>query len=72
MGRKKAGELKSLFRKQHQSKGMELLSKRIDLLNREYSSVIQTEVSDVLKNKEVAGTLVSIKVPLPLSHISQN
>jgi hypothetical protein len=72
VGRKKAGELKSLFRKQHQSKGMELLSKRIDLLNREYSSVIQTEVSDVLKNKEVAGTLVSIKVPLPLSQISQN
>ena len=72
VGRKKAGELKSLFRKQHQSKGMELLSKRIELLNREYSSFIQTEVSDVLKNKEVAGTLVSIKVPLPLSHISQN
>jgi len=72
VGRKRAGELKSLFRKQHQSKGMELLNKRIELLNREYSSVIQTEVSDVLKNKEVAGTLVSIKVPLPLSQISQN
>ena len=29
VGRKKAEELKSLFRKQHQSKGMELLNKRI-------------------------------------------
>lgn len=72
VGRKKAGELKSLFRKQHQSKGMELLNKRIELLNKEYSSVVKTEVADVIKNKEVSGTLVSIKVPLTLSQISQN
>jgi tetratricopeptide (TPR) repeat protein len=72
VGRKKAGELKSLLRKQHQSKGMKLISKRIELLNKEYSSVIQTEVNDVMKNKEVAGTLVSIKVPLTLSEHSQN
>ena len=72
VGRKKAGELKSLFRKQHQSKGMELISKRIELLNKEYSSVIQTEVADVVKNNEVAGTLVSIKVSLTLSKPLQN
>ena len=72
VGRKKAGELKSLFRKQHQSKGMELISKRIELLNKEYSSVIQTEVADVVKNNEVAGTLVSIKVPLTFSKSMQN
>lgn len=72
VGRKKAGELKSIFRKQHQSKGMELISKRIELLNKEYSSVIQTKVTDVIKNKEVTGTLVSIKVPLTLSKTLQN
>ena len=72
VGRKKAGELKSLFRKQHQSKGMELLNKRIELLNKEYRSVIQTDVTDVVKNKEIAGTLVSIKIPLTLSEHTQN
>lgn len=72
VGRKKSGELKSLFRKQHQSKGMELISKRIELLNKEYSSVIQTEVADVVKNNEVAGTLVSIKIPLTFSKTLQN
>lgn len=67
VGRKKAEELKSLFRKQHKSKGMELLSKRIKLLNSEYSSTIQTEITDVIKNSEVAGTLVTIKIPVMLS-----
>ena len=51
---------------------MQLISKRIELLNKEYSSVIQTEVTDVIKNKEVTGTLVSIKVPLALSKTLQN
>jgi tetratricopeptide (TPR) repeat protein len=72
VGRKKAGELKGAFRKQHQSKGIELINKRIELLNKEYSSVIKTEIEDVIKNKEIAGTLVSIKVPLTLSEHSQN
>lgn len=72
VGRKKSGELKSLFRKQHQSKGMELLNKRIKLLNKEYSSTIQTEISDVMNNNEVAGTLVTIKVPVKLSEPMQN
>ena len=67
VGRKKAEELKSLFRKQHESKGMELLSKRIKLLNKEYGSTIQTDVTDVIKNNEVTGTLVSVKVPVKLS-----
>jgi sensor histidine kinase YesM len=72
VGRKKAGELKTLFRKQHQSKGMELLSKRIKLLNNEYSSTIETSITDVIKNKEVAGTLVTIKIPVLISEPLQN
>jgi tetratricopeptide (TPR) repeat protein len=67
VGRKKAEELKSLFRKQHQSKGMELLNKRIKLLNTEYSSSIETAITDVLNYDEVTGTLVTIKIPLKLS-----
>ena len=72
VGRKKAGELKSVFRKQHQSKGMELISKRINLVNKEYGSTIQTETMDVMKNNEVKGTLVTIKVPVTLSEHLQN
>ena len=72
VGRKKAEELKSLFRKQHQSKGMELLSKRIKLLNKEYSSAIQIDVKDVMKGNEVTGTLVSVKVPVKSSVHLQN
>jgi tetratricopeptide (TPR) repeat protein len=72
VGRKKAEELKSLFRKQHQSRGMELLSKRFKLLNGEYNSSIETMIADVIKDNEVSGTLVTIKVPTQLSLPSQN
>ena len=67
VGRSKAGELKSLFRKQHESKGMALLEKRFKLLNEEYRSEIQAEVTDVIMNNKVAGTLVTIKIPVKLS-----
>ena len=59
-------------RKQHQSMGMELLNKRIKLLNKEYSSTIQTDITDVMKNNEIAGTLVSVKIPIKLSEPLQN
>ena len=72
VGRAKAAELKSLFRQKHQSKGMELLSKRFKLLNEEYSSNINTTITDVLNNNEVAGTLVTIKVPVKLSEHQLN
>jgi hypothetical protein len=64
VGRKKAEELKSLFRKQHQSKGMELLTKRFKLLNEEFGSSIQAMVTDKTGNNEDTGTLVTIKIPV--------
>jgi LytS/YehU family sensor histidine kinase len=67
VGRKKAAELKSLFRKEHKSKGMELLSKRFKLLAKEFGSDIETTVEDVVEKNEVAGTIVTIKVPLSFS-----
>ena len=70
VGRKKAAELKSLYRKEHKSKGMELLSKRFKLLAKEYGSDIETKVSDIIINNEIAGTLVSLKVPLKISKAS--
>ncbi len=67
VGRKKAEELKSLYRKEHKSKGMELLSKRFNLLSKEYGTVIQTRVTDLMDNGNAAGTLVEITVPLGLT-----
>jgi tetratricopeptide (TPR) repeat protein len=71
-GRKKSDELKSLFRREHKSKGMELLSKRFKLLSKEYGSAIETSITDVMNNGEVAGTLVTIKVPAELSLTIKN
>jgi LytS/YehU family sensor histidine kinase len=70
VGRKKSEDLKSHFRKQHHSKGMELLSKRITLLNKEYNSTIKTEITNILEKNEVTGTLVSIKIPEKISQAS--
>ena len=66
VGRKKSAELKSLYRKEHKSKGMELLSKRFKLLAKEYGSDIETKISDVTNNIDITGTLVRINVPILL------
>jgi tetratricopeptide (TPR) repeat protein len=67
IGRKKAAEIKSLYRKGHTSKGMELLSKRFNLLSKEYGEAIQTTVTDLGDNGDATGTLVKIDVPFSLS-----
>lgn len=67
VGRKRSAELKSRFRKEHKSKGMELLSRRFKLLAKEYGSDIQTEYKDVMNGNEIAGTRVTIKVPMEFS-----
>lgn len=72
VGRKKSMELKSVFKKNHISKGMELLSKRFNLLNKEYSTNINIAITDVLKNNDVSGTLVSIKIPATFPEYFQN
>ena len=67
VGRKRSSELKSLYRKEHKSKGMELLSKRFKLLAKEYGSEVQTTVTDIENGKD-SGTIVTIKVPGKLKH----
>jgi LytS/YehU family sensor histidine kinase len=66
VGRKMALELKSLYRKEHRSRGMELLSKRFNLLSKEYGSDIQTNVEDLYNNDGAIGTRVTVTVPYPL------
>jgi len=66
VGRKMSEELKSLYRKEHRSRGMELLSKRFSLLSKEYGSDIQTGIQDLHDNGTATGTLVTITVPSSL------
>jgi LytS/YehU family sensor histidine kinase len=66
VGRKMSAELKSLYRKEHRSKGMELLSKRFTLLSKEYGSDIQTGIEDLHDNGTATGTRVTITVPSSL------
>jgi len=67
VGRKMATELKSLYRKEHRSRGMELLSKRFNLLSKEYGSDIRTIVEDLHDNGTATGTRVAITVPYSLT-----
>jgi len=67
VGRKKSMELKSLYRKEHKSKGMELLSKRFSLLSKEYGAEIKITVTDLMNSGEAMGTLVEITLPVSLN-----
>jgi tetratricopeptide (TPR) repeat protein len=69
VGREKAGEMRSIYRKEHQSKGMELLSRRFDLLSKQYGTKIETTIIDLVENNEPAGTEVDISVPVSLIEI---
>lgn len=63
VGRKKAEDLKSTYRKEHRSKGMELLSQRFNLLSKEYGQNIQTTITDLTNSGNATGTLVKITIP---------
>jgi tetratricopeptide (TPR) repeat protein len=67
VGRKLSAELKSLYRKEHRSRGMELLSKRFSLLSKEYGSDIHTGIEDLHDNGTATGTRVTITVPSSLT-----
>jgi LytS/YehU family sensor histidine kinase len=66
VGRERAQQLKSAYRKEHRSKGMELLTRRFKLINAEYQSHIETKVEDIEHNQIAAGTRVAIMVPWEL------
>ena len=63
VGRKRSAELKSSYRKQHKSKGMELLSRRFSLIEKEYGAAIQTKLNDLEENGKATGTQVEITIP---------
>lgn len=63
VGRQKAAELQSRYRKAHKSKGMELLRKRFELIKVEFGSHIQTRIIDLKDGGLSVGTKVSLFLP---------
>ena len=68
VGRKSAEVMRSLYRKEHKSKGMELLAKRFKLLSREFGSAFELSVSDIMNGDVVCGTMVTINIPANLAN----
>lgn len=65
IGRKKAEELKSETRKDHASRGMEIIKERIAVLNKMENTNILLEVIDKTDtNGSATGTKVIIKIPI--------
>ena len=63
IGRKKAAELQSRYRKAHKSKGMELLRKRFDLISAEFGSAIKIDIKDLQERGIDTGTSVHLLIP---------
>ena len=67
IGRKRASEIKEFksLEIKHQSKGMQLVKDKIDVLKQQFKSEIFIELSDVINNNgEICGTKVLLQLPL--------
>ena len=72
MGRKRAAERKKekSLEIKHDSKGMQLVKDKIDILKQQFRSEIFIELFDITNNKdEVCGTKVVIQLPLQYQEI---
>lgn len=63
IGRETARKLKAATASTHQSKGMEMVQKRIDSLNNIYNSDITVSIEDIIEENKT-GTRVKLKLPL--------
>ncbi|OFY86135.1 MAG: hypothetical protein A3F72_06695 [Bacteroidetes bacterium RIFCSPLOWO2_12_FULL_35_15] len=65
VGRKKANEQNQQIRKEHVSRGLEIIKERIQVLNSMEGLKIDVQIIDKMNiNKEAEGTLVIIKIPI--------
>jgi Histidine kinase len=63
VGREKAAQLRSKTATTHKSFGTKVTSERLALINKLYKTEASVTTDDIIKNNEVAGTLVTIKIP---------
>lgn len=64
IGRQRAAEIKRAHRNGHRSKGIELLGKRMALVEKGFDMEITTRIEDVVGDERVVGTLVTIGMPV--------
>jgi LytS/YehU family sensor histidine kinase len=63
IGREKSAKLKSKTAMAQKSFGTKVTGERLDLINQIYKTGASVLTEDVMENDEVAGTLVTIKIP---------
>ncbi len=63
VGRAMAAQLSNKSTNKHKSFGTKVTSERLDLINKMYKTEANVTIEDVIKNNEVAGTLVTINIP---------
>jgi sensor histidine kinase YesM len=63
IGREKSAKLKSKTAMAQKSFGTKVTGERLDLINQIYKTGASVLTEDVMDNDEVAGTLVTIKIP---------
>jgi two-component system, LytTR family, sensor kinase len=64
IGRAKSAQLKSKSATTHKSFGTKVTHERVDIINQIYKTGASVTTKDVIENGMVAGTLVTIKIPL--------
>jgi len=64
IGRKASQKLRTLNKIEHQSKGLSLIEKRIEVLNNENEQQIILNIEDVFPDEEYSGTKVTLQIPL--------
>jgi LytS/YehU family sensor histidine kinase/ligand-binding sensor domain-containing protein len=63
VGREKAAALKSKSATSHKSFGTKVTSDRLEIVNQLYKTGASVHTEDVMKDNEIAGTLVTIMIP---------
>lgn len=71
IGRKKAAEYHSKRTKTHQSRGISVTRKRLELINREMHRPATIQTTDLYdESGGAAGTLVTLYIPLPVEELN--
>lgn len=72
IGRFAAAKLKDGFSAEYQSKGSNLVAQRIENLNRELNTKIETQIFDKIINGNAEGTAVILKLPFEITALTDD
>ena len=67
IGREAASKLKDSFSAEYQSKGLSLVTQRIETLNRDLMAKVKLEIIDKIDSHHASGTRVILKLPFEIT-----